>query len=128
MPPLSSTKHGHGTEVVALRGQTGPSSPHPHEFLPWKVHPWLLLHCPGFALTFLSYNRLQSWERGGHFHISSLHSPRVVLRWQRRGCPGELSTPALQSDGTFTARRLTEVNLSSKNYRLGDRLLSSGKY
>lgn len=50
--------------VVALRGQTGPSSAHPHEFLPWKVHPWLLLHCPGFALTFLSYNRVQSWERG----------------------------------------------------------------
>lgn len=49
---------------------------------PGKVHPWLLLHCPGFALTFLSYNRLQSWEWGPLPHLLSAQLRGV---WGGRG-------------------------------------------
>lgn len=53
---------------MALRSQTGLSSPHPPELLPGKVHPWLLLHSHSSAITVCRVGNR------GHLHPSTLHS------------------------------------------------------
>lgn len=58
---------------MALRSQTGPSSPHPPEFLPGKVIPGCFstaqaLHSHSSAITVCRVGNR------GHFHISTLHS------------------------------------------------------
>lgn len=100
MFPLSSTKHVHGTEVVAPGGENGAFlSPHCcAEFLPpaGKLQPWLLIPCTGHALAPSSYNRLCKEQRIGAVAAHSwlpcflpTHH-RGGTRWQGRGC-----TPAL---------------------------------
>lgn len=97
-----------------------------------KLQPWLLIHCTGFALAFFSYNRLHTelklglWQHTADFHVSSLRISGLVRDGRQKGLYLRVQHPsssAVQSAGT-----LTEVNLSSKDYRLDDWLLSSCMY
>lgn len=126
MPPLSSTKHGHGTEVMALRGEKGAfSSPHHSagEGAPQNRQAASLaaLSLHRLCSSFLSHNCVLAEMRRGSMGLSSTFppcTPPAGLRWQREGAVPRSSAPS--SPPVQPAERLTEVNLRSKDYRLED--------
>jgi len=122
-------------------GKTGPSSLltimlRSSSLWTRTLHPWLLFHCAGFALAFFSCSCIQSWEPGlwqhtADCHIFSLHTSHVGPDGREKGLHPRVQhpgSPAVQTSGTVTAERLTEVNLQNKDYRSEDWLLSSCMY
>lgn len=79
MPPLSSTKHVHGTVIVALKDGNGAFPPHcTEEFLPLNTQvtspPAYSLH--GLEFAFFNYNRwIQSRELGLWQHRADVGCP-----------------------------------------------------
>lgn len=136
MPPLSSTKHVHGTEAVAPRGENRAFLPPHHyaeeflsehaSYIPGCLFTARALHLHSSAITVC----IQSWEPGlrqhtADFHVSSLHISGLVPDGREEGLYSRVQHPsssAVQSTGTSTA----ETDRSeSKKQRLQIRRLTA---